>query len=114
MFSILSGLHPFKSKYGYRVDDHLNGRIVFRSDDPSNFLLPLLPNDIFNKVSVEAKELILRMTCADPKSRITVEDALNHQWFLKFGAVTNIPRRIENNTQINVDVEDESNNNVIE
>jgi serine/threonine protein kinase len=38
----------------------------------------------FDKVSEEGKALIRKMLVADPKGRITAEDALRDVWFVKF------------------------------
>ena len=37
----------------------------------------------WSKVSIHAKDLILRMIKVNPKKRITSEQALKHPWFLK-------------------------------
>ena len=35
----------------------------------------------FSKVSRECKDLITKLLCVDPQMRITINEAIQHEWF---------------------------------
>lgn len=39
------------------------------------------PPKYWDKISLEAKDLVNKMLSKDPKTRISAREALNHQWF---------------------------------
>lgn len=40
--------------------------------------------DIWNEVSLEGKDLTMKMLAADPKERVTAKEALSHKWFTNY------------------------------
>lgn len=42
-------------------------------------------NEIWDNVSKECKDMIQKMLIKDPKQRITIDDALLHPFFIKYG-----------------------------
>jgi len=41
------------------------------------------PDALWKSVSSEAKDLVIKMTEKNPEKRITIDEALNHPWFIK-------------------------------
>ncbi|KAH0794586.1 serine/threonine-protein kinase D3-like isoform X2 [Histomonas meleagridis] len=64
----------------------LTGQIPFNRNDDIVITLQISNGIIINtiknaKISPEAKDLLLRMTCLNPEMRITASEALEHKWF---------------------------------
>lgn len=71
MYTILSCDLPFPDNYQEMKNAILNGIYDF-------------DNEEWEYISEEAKDLITSMLQVDPKKRISIDDALNHQWFKKY------------------------------
>lgn len=76
MFSLLCGQFPFDINNQEDQERLLNGEVSFESYNDAN-----LKFDRFENVTEDAKDLIASMLEKDPDDRISVEDALQHQWF---------------------------------
>lgn len=71
MYVLLRGRLPFDAKH---KDDIIEKTI--------KGALPMEGDPVWDQVSPEAKALIRRLLCPDPKKRITVSEALNDPWIL--------------------------------
>lgn len=65
----LSGYPPFGGK---------NNEVIFRNIVKKELSFE---KEEFNAVSIPALDLISKLLDKDPEKRITLEDALNHEWF---------------------------------
>ena len=73
MYVLLSGYLPFQGPNKYEVFKKiLAGKYHFNHKE-------------FAKVTEEAKDLIRRFLQVDSEKRISIQDALKHPWFIKFG-----------------------------
>ena len=69
LYLLVSGIPPFDGKNDDEiVKSVLKGFVSFG-------------NDVFKSVSSDCKDLILKLLTKNPKDRITVREALNHNWF---------------------------------
>jgi serine/threonine protein kinase len=65
----------------------LTGRPVFRGYNVNEILLKNkkceveYPPKYWDKISMKAKDLVMRMLERDPSKRITASEALEHEWF---------------------------------
>ena len=66
LFALLCGYLPF---------DDENVKELYRRIASANYKCP-------DHVSPEAKHLISRMICVDPKKRATLEEVKNHRWVM--------------------------------
>lgn len=69
-FSSLSGLAPFSS----RADDPNHLQSLIKSGQFS------FPNPQWNRVGQKARDLVRRLLTVDPRKRITIEQAEQHEW----------------------------------
>lgn len=68
LYMLLSGCPPFNGKSDIQILDAVKrGQYV-------------IDGGVFNEISNEAKDLIVRMLTLDPDQRISAHDALNHKW----------------------------------
>jgi serine/threonine protein kinase len=64
----------------------LSGSMPFSDDDQSQLYARIqkgvfsFPENLFSRVSKEARDLIARLLTVDPRRRITVHQAINHPW----------------------------------
>ncbi len=79
LYSLLCGYEPF---IGDTIEDIIkaNKSSVYDFDTPE-----------WEKVSEEAKDFVRRAMNCDPKSRLTVLDALAHPWMEQYGGTINYP-----------------------
>ena len=66
----LCGEEPFK----YSNQEELYTKILKADYDTES--------SNYKKLSINAKDFIIRMLCDDPKKRMTVEQALNNRWLV--------------------------------
>jgi calcium-dependent protein kinase len=81
MYVLLSGILPFNAN-----SKELLFRRILNTE-------PTFNENIWNEISLEAKDLIKRLLIKNPEKRIDIEEAYNHPWFsLKFseGEIKNI------------------------
>ena len=53
---------------------------------------PELNEEVWKNISPECQDLLLKMLIKDPKKRITVDEALGHPAFVKYGG----PKQLSN------------------
>ena len=69
LYTLVSGLIPFQgATKGDVYDESRNGNYSFRSPQ-------------FQDVSPECRDLISTMLMLDPSERISIKEALGHDWF---------------------------------
>ncbi|KAA8498260.1 Serine/threonine-protein kinase GIN4 [Porphyridium purpureum] len=76
LYNILTGIFPFDADTSKEVLHKIR-------DKPVPF-----PASVFSRISAEAKDLLTRMLCKDPRKRISVEDILKHAWLTEVAPVT--------------------------
>ncbi len=72
MYGLLSCRHPFIKKEDTQKETLEKNREAAVEFDP----------EIWDKISEEAKDLLMRLIEKDPKQRLSAIDALKHPWFV--------------------------------
>lgn len=88
MYVILFGNIPF-GNIPFDDEDSLNQALVSGNFSSDQF---------FNQISEEAKDLIKSMLKVDPEERISIEDALEHEWIINNG-----PQQIDESKSMNIE-----------
>ena len=80
----------------------LTGRPAFPGSNIHEILLKnkkgdvLFPPKYWDKISPDAKDLVIKMLHKDPRQRINAKDALDHPWFHNESQINNVLEVSEN------------------
>mmetsp|Transcript_11129 Transcript_11129/g.16398 ORF Transcript_11129/g.16398 Transcript_11129/m.16398 type:complete len:321 (+) Transcript_11129:186-1148(+) len=89
LYILLCGFPPFYSeKTAELFQQIINGRFDF-------------PSPYWDKVSKEAKDLVMKLLCVDPKKRYTPQQCLEHPWILDHSDKEKLPKIIDKLKQFN-------------
>ncbi|XP_066909577.1 MAP kinase-activated protein kinase 2 [Halyomorpha halys] len=83
MYILLCGYPPFFSNHGQAISPGMKKRIRTGQFD--------FPKPEWNNVSKEAKDLIRKMLCVDPASRLNINEVMSNTWIAQYTEVPETP-----------------------